>query len=147
MSQRLHTFVFWLLLIALPLQSFAAVTGGACACMQMPTLEMTTTPAAQDHQMADHDENGATALAAQEESCHSAAPPETPHCDSDGAHAADKSSCGACAGCCVVHAAIPTALFAPVNSPAARVSAVSLPDLFTDHVAPTPKRPPRLLSA
>lgn len=147
MSYRLRKFVFWLLLVALPLQSFAAATGWACTCMHLPKANMAAVAAAQDHQMTGH---GAEEPAADQhggEACHSTAAAEAPHCDSDSAHSADKTSCGACAGCCVVHAAIPAVVFAPNDVPAPRIDAIALPDLFTDHDAPTPKRPPRPLLA
>lgn len=152
MSQRLRTFVFWLLALALPLQSFAAVTGGACTCMHLAKATMAAAPVVAEHQMADHGAGGNTSDQATEQPCHSSAPPDTSHCASDshdeGSDSpSDTSSCGACAGCCVVHAALPVAHFAPEDSPAPRIGAVMLPDLFTDHVTPTPKRPPRHYSA
>lgn len=147
MFQRLRIFVFWLLLFALPLQSFAAVTGGACTCMHVPTLGAAASPAGHDQhgasQRGDEAEDHATA----EKPCHSEVQAPQPHCDSGSAHSSEKSSCGACSGCCMVHAAIPAALFAPEDVSAPRISAVALPDLFTDHITPTPKRPPRFFSA
>lgn len=155
MSQRLRTFVFWLLALALPLQSFAAVTGGACTCMHLAKAAMAAAPVVAEHQMANHGAGGNTSDQSTDERCHSTAPSaplDTSHCASD-LHGADSdapsdtSSCGACAGCCIVHAAIPVALFAAENTPAPRVSTLALRDLFTDHVTPTPKRPPRVFSA
>lgn len=147
MSQRLRTFVFWLLALALPLQSFAAVTGGACTCMHVPMLGPVASSPSQSHQMAKQDVDKVAADDTADKPCHSGAKPQNAHCESDGAHSSDKASCGACSGCCMVHAAIPAALFAPEDAAPPRISAVALPDLFTDHITPTPKRPPRSFSA
>lgn len=111
-----------------------------------------------EHQIAEHETagRGTTVVDKSEQStdepCHSSVPPDTSHCASDAHGAAsdapsDTSSCGACSGCCVVHIALPITTFRPPDSPAPRIASVMLPDLFTDHVALTPKRPPRSYSA
>lgn len=150
MSYRLRKFVFWLLVLALPLQSFAAVTGGVCACTSL--FSMTAESVSTDHTLhegAADVESEVVALAenADTQTCHTPEPSKKQHCDSENEHSADKTSCGACSGCCVMHATLPVFIPGPDTVSAPKVSAVAIPNIFTDHVTLTPKRPPRLHSA
>lgn len=152
MPFRLRKFVFWILVLVLPLQSFAAVTGGACACAKLFSMTEKL-GGVSDHMVhldaanADLAMVMASANEAEEGACHTPETPEKQHCDSESGDASEKTSCSACSGCCVMHAAIPVVVFAPDHVPAPKVSAISIPDLFTEHIALTPKRPPRSHSA
>lgn len=153
MSYRLRKLVFWLLLIALPLQGFAAVTGAACTCMHArmmmevsPTATTARAQAVDAPRAHDAGQDGDTP-------CHTPPLMDESHCAAHADNGApDKSdpsgtSCQACSGCCIVYAALPVVAIVAQDTHLPRTVAASLPDLFKDYVAATPKRPPRFLSA
>ena len=136
MTRRMRTFVVWLLFLALPLQSFAAASGAACACMHS-AMESARAMATSDSDAVQQQDG--------EMPCHSTEKADHP-CDSE-AQDHDKSSCGVCASCCVVHAALPV-MFDFADTADLPVPAIAtLPSLSTDYIAPTPERPPRHHSA
>ena len=123
MARRFRFALMWLLLLALPLQGYAAAV--ALHCGQ-----------AQSHGAAQHATDVGVPDAAAAPACHGGA-------SAQAIGKVSKLKCSACAACCV-GAALPAAAltfasFAPVTLPVLAVPA-SIVGFFTDG----PDRPPRL---
>ena len=143
MVSRLRSAVMWLLLLALPLQGFAAATMLNCgpnhhrmmaAASAEPDEAHEHTAAVQHHHqmgMAAGEHEGASANPSGD------APP-LPHLDK-----LVKFKCNACAVCCT-GAAMPTAAFTFEVFPPAMAPASFVPTAHIGFVTDGPDRPPRL---
>ncbi len=125
MSRALRCFFTWLLLLALPLHGYAALTMSLCAAGHLSSVTAAST--GHDH------------------SAHAAAHPTA----GDDSHAAKPvgvdGKCSACAACCTA-VYLPTSVTdfaAPALSP---VRAVPVPTAQVGFVTDGPERPPRHLA-
>ncbi|MDL2339530.1 MAG: hypothetical protein QFE16_16980 [Pseudomonadota bacterium] len=143
MVSRFRSAVMWLLLLALPLQGFAAATMLNCGPNhhRMMAAASTELDEAHEHTAAGqhHHEMG---MAAGEHEVASANPsgdaPPLPHLDK-----LVKFKCNACAVCCT-GAAMPTAAFAFEPFATAMAPESFVPTSHVGFVTDGPDRPPRL---
>ena len=136
----------WLLLLALPLQGFAAATMINCGPNHHRMLAASAVAATElhDHAMGGHHQH--TASAAGDVHANAAnhaeyGAPSAQHLDK-----LTKFKCSACAACCM-GAALPTAALAIASFPAAMTTAVFVSTPHVDFLSDGPDRPPRLLLA
>lgn len=131
MTRALTTFLLWLLMAALPLQSMAAAMQASCAGIAHHGLAIAATPA---HH---HDAAGAGHHDAVDEA----------GADYHKPAAYKKASCSACAACCTAAIALPS-VFNPLPSRRDAVPASVFPTLhIASHIPPGLERPPRRMTA
>jgi hypothetical protein len=138
MPRLLKTFLFWLLIVVLPIQGMAAVANASCGTAHHETF---STIAGHDHSMVQGGHDGHEAMHAAMDGHH--APHAASHKHQDHKH----SSCSACAACCFGAAAPPP--FAVWNPAIPRSESViaAHPIPRPGFVPPGIERPPRHLSA
>lgn len=126
----------WLLLLALPLQGFAAATMINCGPNhhRMMVAAMADTPKAQQH----HHEMG-VATDHHEGASNDGDAPSVHHLDK-----LMKFKCSACAACCM-GAALPTAALSIASLPPAMTTAAFVSTPHADFLSDGLDRPPRLL--
>lgn len=142
----LKRLIIWIMLIALPLQSYAAASMLYCAQMH-PAMAMQTMAPADTHAM--HGDNADTKPAHVQ---------HAEHCDmamsADGDDSADQPTqphkvagkCSACSACCMCTAAAASASTTTFSSPGAAIMAPHLVDTLTSVSLETLQRPPRTSS-
>lgn len=135
MVSRFRTALMWLLLLALPLQGFAAATMLNCGPNHHRMLAAATAGSTRVHAHAavDHHEMAKVGGGSDLSSVH--------HLDK-----VTKFKCSACAACCL-GAALPTAAIAIVFIPPAATLAVFVSASHVDFLSGGLDRPPRLLLA
>jgi len=138
MRKTLRTALIWMLMLALPAQSMAAISIQLCAVTQQSGAMAQVDP-----QMAAHHPGAVVMAQAAEASVHGE------HHASDNTSksmpAADNSLCSLCAFC-VGAVALSTAIAS--NSPLQAVEpSLARLDQFVGFIAETPERPPRLFLA
>ena len=142
MNHSLRRFVLWLLIVALPLQGFAAVTRLCCDAAQMTSSTSVSALFVDASAMPSH--HG-----------HDAGPGDMHHAESDAKHPKDKAdshdhkanSCNACAACFVGGIALPTHVVwsAPLTKDVGKFATPSA--LVTGFIPDSLERPPKHLSA
>jgi len=127
MHRFLKTFLFWLLLAALPLQGFAAAMQLSCGPANHPV--------------------SAPAAATTHEHHHDAGADPTAHADHPAMSKHAGSSCSACLACCIAAMAIPSrGVIPPACSASAPAAAASHP-LRADFIPGGLERPPKRIAA
>ena len=146
MKRFVRCFVMWLLVLALPVQGFAAATMLLCGAGHHGTVQ--ATEGGHDH--AGHMHMGAQDVSAVSESVahEHAAGASPPHEDSafspfTAKHAKVMGKCSACAACCTV-AFLPTNAIAFASPAPGRVLPVVEPTTHVGFFTDGPDRPPRL---
>ena len=142
----LKRLIIWIMLIALPLQSYAAASMLYCAPMHQAMAMQTMVPA-DTHAM--HSDN------ADADPAHVQ---HAEHCDmamaADGDDTSDQPTqphkvagkCSACSTCCMCTAAAASASATTFSSPGAAIMAPHLIDILTSISPETLQRPPRTSS-
>ena len=152
MERFVRCFVMWLLVLALPVQGFAASTMLHCGAGQHGATQATEG----EHQHASHKHMGARAVSAGSESMahdhaaqaspgheDSALSPPSPLSKLTAKHANVMGKCSACAACCTV-AFLPTNVVAFTAPAPSRLLPVVELTTHTGFIADGPERPPRL---
>ena len=149
MKRIVRCFVMWLLVLALPVQGFAAATMLLCGAGHHGTVQ--ATEGGHDH--AGHMHMGAQDVSVVSElAAHDHAAEASPsHEDSafrplTAKHANVMGKCSACAACCTV-AFLPTNVIAFTAPASSRVLPVVELTTHAGFIADGPERPPRLLLA
>jgi hypothetical protein len=132
MYRFLKTFLFWLLLAALPLQGFAAAMQLSCGPVKHPVSSpAAVAPTAHEH----HHEAGSDPTA-------KAAPADQSEMSRHGG-----SSCSACLACCVAAIAIPSRGVIPPDYSASVPAAAASHPLRADFIPGGLERPPKRIAA
>jgi hypothetical protein len=132
MYRFLKTFLFWLLLAALPLQGIAAAMQLSCGPVKHPVSSPATiAPTAHEH----HHDAGSHATA-------QAAPAGQSEMSRHGG-----SSCSACLACCVAAMAIPSRGVIPPDYGASMPAAAASHPLRADFIPGGLERPPKRIAA
>ena len=143
MASRFRSAVMWLLLLALPLQGFAAATMLNCGPNHHRMLAAVAAEPVETHEhMAVGQHHHETGMAA----AHDQAAPVDGISDAPSLAHLDKLmkfKCNACAVCCM-GAAMPTAIFSFEPSPPAMVPEFFVLTSHVGFVTDGPDRPPRL---
>ena len=149
MKRFVRCIVMWLLVLALPVQGFAASTMLLCGAGHHGTVQ--ATEGGHDH--AGHMQMGAQDVSAVFESTGHDHAADTPPSHEDSAfspltakHANVMGKCSACAACCTV-AFLPTNVIAFTAPASSRVLPVVEPTTHAGFIADGPDRPPRLVLA
>jgi hypothetical protein len=145
MSRILKTYLLWLLIAALPMQSMAAVVNMSCGTAHHDFLSPVLSEVQPDQHMRPHHmhHHGAQVVAMDDHHATSA----TDSIASHQHHHPKHSSCSACAACCVGAAAPPpAALWSPETARSESVTTPS-PVLHLGFVPSSLDRPPRHFSA
>lgn len=135
--------ILWIMLIALPLQSYAAASMLYCAPMHQTMAMQTMVPADAHAMHGDHADADPAHIQHAE------------HCDmamaADGDDSSDQSpqphkvagKCSACSACCMCTAAVSSAPATTFSSPGAVIMAPHLVDTLTSVSLEMLQRPPR----
>ena len=153
MCARFRSVLFWLLLLALPLQGFAAATMRNCGPghHQKSEVAAVTLDAAESHPAASDGHHHAVVMADDHHAVvmaddhHAAASPAHAHVATvaQGLDNHPKFKCSACATCCM-GVALPTATLAIASVPPAVTLTAFVPADHVDFLADGLDRPPRL---
>lgn len=142
MAPRFRSALMWLLLLALPLQGFAAATMVNCGPNhhRMLAASAVTAPESHHDRTNDHHEHEAL-LAADADDGAEHGPSSVHHLDK-----LTKFKCSACAACCM-GAAMPTAALVIASFSPAMMTATFVSTPHVDFLSDGLDRPPRLLLA
>ena len=146
MKFRFRKALMWLLLLALPLQGFAAATMINCGPNHHRMFSAAVTDRIESHHHAAVEPHQHSMGMADD---HREMVGEAGTTDLPSVHHLDKLSkfkCSACAACCI-GAALPTAALAIASVPPAMMTASFVPTLHADFLADGLDPPPRLLLA
>jgi hypothetical protein len=128
MNRAFRTFMLWLLVMAIPVQGFAAATMSSCGSFHAAPWAASHEDASKHRHMHHHEADA--------------------HDDhaSPGHGKLATSSCSDCAACCIGTAVLPSVLaWAPFHGRSEPVI-VAPPSFAACHIPATPERPPRGLS-
>lgn len=144
MLSRFRTALMWLLLLALPMQGFAAATMLNCGPNHHRMLAGAAVESAKDdgHAAVGHDQHAMSMTDDRHEKASDGGANDLPS-----AHHLDKLmkfKCSACAACCV-GAALPTAALVIASIPPAMTTAAFVYTPHVDFLSTGLDRPPRLL--
>ena len=146
MRSRFRSALMWLLLLALPLQGFAAVTMLNCGPNHQRMWEAALAEPAGSHDHATRGHHQHEMSTAGNHHDTASADAETDPSSVHQLNKLTKFKCSACAACCI-GVALPTAALAFASMPPAEALRFFVPAPHVDFVTDGLDRPPRLLLA
>jgi hypothetical protein len=152
MNRVLKTLLLWLLVLALPMQTYAAATMFFCGTTFEHTAETVVEAATMDHATVQHGGPEFHAPDSMHHTAHAHDAHHARHASDQAAHASHSaerqhSSCSICAVCCVGIAMMPAAIDWHPPHADAEIPLAALVVSFSGHIPPGIDRPPRTIFA